>query len=580
MSPTKRSGLERQTFFFNSKFIIQGVRLIIAAAIVLAMAWPASAATISWNWTAGDKYWNIGGNWTGGTPVPPDSTSDVKFTNTGGALPGTMTNEISASTTIKSLIYNQQGSSNTQSHTTQIDSGQTLKILGTVAAPVGGGGNVSLFAGAAGGGSAWISQTVITGLGAIDISTATNASTGGDITVAMTQSGGGNHTAVLDMQGLSTLNAKIDQILVGASTGSGDRPNGTMYLAQTNNITMNSTGATNSTGGLVIGYCYNGGTGAATPGSYVVPTVYLGQNNTLNTDYVTIGGRRASGTLIYNSAFTGSSLHMHGKDGSSAVGTITIGDNTGNTGTGGTTNAVGIMDLTGVNADILAGIISLGVTGTNDTTNSSTGTLTFNTGTITTTSMVIANKTAAFRSSGTGTVNVNGTGNLTIGSGGISMALNVAGGSGVSTGRLNINTSGTVTVGGDITDGGGATTIAITNGAVNMQTHNIGSTLAPIDTFTSAGNISNLGSLTANALTLSGGSISAASGSSINITSNTALTLGGVTAAIGSTGVISSGTNNIAVTGNFSLTSGTMVLGSGGFIDLRSGATNTATISA
>ena len=565
MSPVKQiSTLQMSKISRSLSHLV--ARVALAAAIVTALAWPVSVAAISWDagGSATNLLWSNTANW---NPDGAPDTLDVSFTTTGGALPGIVTNEIDASTTIKSLIYSQQGSSNTLSHTTQIDTGATLKISGTIAAPIGGQGVVSLLAGAAGGGSAWISQTVITGPGSLDVSNATGGNTGGDILVDMTQSGGGNHTAILDMSGLASFNANIDQLLVGSSLGSGDRPNGTLYLAQSNTITMNNPG-TSSTQGLTIGYNYNGATGAT--GTYATPTVYLGQTNVINVDTILIGGRRASGALLANSAFSGSSLTMRGKDGTSRVTRISIGDNTNNSGTGNTNTATGTMNLTDVDANILADSIILGLTGTNSTPHGGTGTLTFNKGTINTTGMTLA-KMLHNRANATATVTVSGTGNLIIGTQGLSMATYLSGGSGVATATLNLN-GGTATLDGDITDDGGTTTIKVAGGhALNMSGKSIGSIASPIDTFTmTSGSISSLGNLSATTLTLGGGTVS---GAASNVSATT-VTLGGASVALG-TGTLSA--TNTSVTGDFSLTTGTLVIGSGNSLDMRNIASNTLT---
>ncbi|MEI9897830.1 MAG: hypothetical protein WDN28_29230 [Chthoniobacter sp.] len=60
------------------------------------------------------------------------------------------------------------------------------------------------------------------------------------------------------------------------------------------------------------------------------------------------------------------------------------------------------------------------------------------------------------------------------------------------TGNLNI-TGGTATLTGDITDGGGSSTVNLNGGSLNMSSHNIGSATQSIDTLTlAAGTLSNV----------------------------------------------------------------------------------------
>ncbi len=263
--------------------------------------------------------------------------------------------------------------------------------------------------------------------------------------------------------------------------------------------------------------------------------LYLGQSNVINVDNVVIGGRKGHGTMILNPAFSSGTLYMRDHTGGSSVRVVSIvlGDNINNTTS--STTCDGTLDLTGVNADILATSIILGRTSNTagTYTTGATGTLTFNAGTIDTTGMIVAQRLADANNAADGTVNVNGTANLIIGTGGLSLA-EFVGTNGSSTGRLNIN-GGTVTLGANITSGGGTATINITGGLLNMQGHNIGTAGTPLNTVTvSGGSISNLGS--------------------ISVTSFT-------------------------VAGDFSLPSGTLTVGNNGKIDMRDGAAHTLAVS-
>ena len=550
MSQTNRIAVVRRLFTSVRQPIPQIVGLFMAAAIISAMVLPASAASISWDagGSSTNLYWSNGANWN--PDGVPGSADDLTFSTAGSnATVGAITNEVTANATVNTLWYNQDLNSLSQPiyQTTMIDPGQTLKISGSLAEPAtlpdgsysGFQGNISLLVGnynAAG--TTVVSQTVIKGGGTLDISSAGGGNTGGDIMVRQTANTQGAHNAILDLSGLATFNANIDQLLVGYSGANNQAPNstqrpvGTLYLAQSNTITMNNTGTT-TTAGLVIGY--STGNTAVTSANLYGSYLYLGQTNILNVDNVTIGGRKGGGTLAYNPAFTNASLTMRGHTGLSRVALIAIGDNTNN-GTS-STSPFGTMDLTGVQADIQATSIILGRTpsgATSSTTTSATGTLTFNKGTIDVTGMTVAHPGASSGCPAVGTVNVSGTGNLLFGSSGLILG-QFAGGTGSATGTLNIN-GGTVStqagsLGADITDGGGTSTINMTGGTIDMQGHNIGAPSAPIDTFSlRGGNIANLGNLSV---------------------------------------------NNFTAAGNVSLPSGTLTIGSGGKIDMRDGTANT-----
>ncbi len=110
--------------------------------------------------------------------------------------------------------------------------------------------------------------------------------------VRETQGGsGGTNNAILDLSGLALFNANIDQFLVGFASGTSSsnnaRPNGTLYLALSNTITLNNTGTTTDAG-LVIGYAGRNASGKDS-------ILYLGQTNEINATNATIGGRRSKG---------------------------------------------------------------------------------------------------------------------------------------------------------------------------------------------------------------------------------------------------------------------------------------------
>ncbi|MGA2061795.1 MAG: autotransporter-associated beta strand repeat-containing protein, partial [Thermoguttaceae bacterium] len=544
MSQTQRTSHDHQMYIFNSKFIVRAVRIMLPAAIVLAMVWPASAAAITWNHTSGTLYWDNTANWSPSTAVP-GSGDDVTFGNTGAVVlttPPTVTNEVRSDITINSLVY--APTLNVQ--TTKVDPSVLLKIKGAVAAPSTADGNVSLWACAAAAGADDVSQSLFTGGGLMDISTSTGGNTGGDIVVRQTNGTAGLHNSILDLSGLTSFNANVDQLLIAYATSSVDRPNGTLYLAQNNTITLNNTGtitsSTSADGGLIVGFAGNHATGQPA-------NLYLGQTNTINVQNAYIAGRRQIANMLFAPIYSSTSptLKMRGIDGTSRVTLISIGDNTGN-GTGSTNVATGTMDLTGGIADIMATSIILGTSNASSTSHSQggRGTLTFNAGTIDTTSMILGNETANLNMTSAsdgdyGAVNVNGTAHLIVGSGGIVLGSYFGGGNGVVTGTLNIRNTATVTVNGTIQAGGvpvssiagSYSNISMSGGTLDMTGHAIGST-GPINVFTvSGGSIVNLASLTV---------------------------------------------NTFKVNSNYSLTSGPLTLNNGGAVDMRNGAANTFTV--
>lgn len=56
MSATKRTSLERPMFINNYKLVIRTLRIMLPAAVVLAVVWPVSGAAISWDANSGSGY--------------------------------------------------------------------------------------------------------------------------------------------------------------------------------------------------------------------------------------------------------------------------------------------------------------------------------------------------------------------------------------------------------------------------------------------------------------------------------------------------------------------------------------------
>ena len=536
-----------------SRFTVLGLAALMIGA---ALTTSASAASISWTGLStatppANLFWSDGANWSGS--VPPATVSpfdDVTFTNAAGvalASPPTVTNEVDASTTINTLWYNQEDTT-VAVHTTQIDPGQTLKISGNVAAPgapifpdgAGLQGNYTFMAGSANASTSSniISQTVIKGDGTLDLSNATGGNTGGDIFVRETNPNNGPHTAILDLHGLTTFNASVDQMLVGYSTQSTggtnttQRPSGTVYLARNNTIILNTNQNSATQASLIIGYASgNGNTGSTGASS----NVYLGQTNLLYLDNLWVGARKSTGNMSFNTTdFTNPSLTMRGKTlvdpldpskGYVPVNSIIIGDNNGSGST--SSPCTGTLDLTGGTVDILVTTMILGRTSSNGgSTGVSTGTFKFDTGTVTVNDVNLGYlQTSGSTQSGSGTATVLGTASLTVNTS-LVLGRYAGGTAGSSTGTLNIN-GGTVTLGADITDGGGSSTLSLAGGTLDMQSHNIGSAGNKIDTLTLAsGTLKNVGEI-------NGGG----AGGAISKTTAGTLTIDGVNTYTGATNV-------------------------------------------
>ncbi len=104
MSSTKRSILVRPMFVANFQYAFPAARVLLALAVIMAIAWPASAVTVYWKGGGSDNLWSTGANW---TPSNPLTVDDVIFNNTASvSTAGSITNIVSADRTINTLSYN------------------------------------------------------------------------------------------------------------------------------------------------------------------------------------------------------------------------------------------------------------------------------------------------------------------------------------------------------------------------------------------------------------------------------------------------------------------------------------------
>ncbi len=529
----------------RTKIALLGVAALMISAILSSTA--LAVSPIWWFDSSTDKLWSNVNNWnlTASNGLPQTTGSpvgnDVIFDNTGSAVaPYPVTNEVDNSYygPINSLWYSQLDPNPSWNptppnppslaipainvHKTQIDAGVILTINGSAAAPYTGmNGPYALFAGVNAplatytNGNNSVSLTYIVGADSssqMSIQSWTgDSATSGDIDVGQSIGGNdaqGNAIAILDMSDLANFTANVDQVLIGysKSTVSGDpaRRSGALYLAQNNTITMNNPG-TLANAGLIVGYA--GRNGAK------YNFLYLGQTNVLNVNNVIIAGKRGSqGWMMFNTAkWASSQLKMRGKDGSSPVSSIILGENS-ETPSGSASDAYGLMDLRGGTADIIVDQLILGrvpTTGSSGTARGGQGTLYLAGGTIDATTIILGDQLSDWNSSGsthatTGTINVSG-GTLKVGTTfTLAYRSTIGGINGQVAGTLNI-TGGTVQSGCDILDGGDApvspatatSTILLNGGTLDMGVgglHAIGGAgTAAIDSLTfSSGTLKNV----------------------------------------------------------------------------------------
>jgi len=429
--------------------------------------------TLLWSGASGtDTNWSTGPNWTNvtvGGYGPPIPTNSLEFTNIAtAASPSIINNVVNTNFTVTSLQYaNNALNTSPNYQVTFINSGKKLVVTNSLivgTATDAGAGNVVNAAITGANGTLILSNSIL----------------------AVTQGSGsdGPHQAVLDLSGLGTLNmTNATKIAVavyqmpGQNGNGGQRSSGVLYLAETNFISVTSTGVTN---GILVGLNDSQGNG----NSSGVPNpaddgsaLYLGQTNVIYTDAIYVGTDKSLGCLL---AFNPNGLNnptafIRGIGGaSSRVSLWGIGDTSMKSGSN--QSASGTNDFTGGTVNALVGNMNVGVTQTSSSggnTGNGTGVLTFSAGTINANNLTngwsVGTGTTAGSDVGTGTINVNGTATLKVNNI-LALAQNTGSGTGVPSGTLNVN-GGTVDST-NIMGGGGISTINLNSGLMDLQSTN------------------------------------------------------------------------------------------------------------
>ena len=400
-----------------------------------------SPTSLIWNGPGnGANNWTNVNNWS--PTFAPEYADNVKFFNAGasGIAISNLNNFIAFDTAIASLQF---GNTN-GNHTTLIGDGNTLTISGGLTAGTetdNGNGQV-------------VSATVTGNGGTLNL-------TGGSLIVRQgSTTSGGAPRATLDLSGLGELDATMSQISVGIAGV--NRPAGILYLARTNNITLSG-----SPGIFAADSGSNGGQPSF---------IYLGINNQIFADSMTIGSQKSTASLAFAPYFTNQnpSLYLRSQTGDRMTQWL-VGDNSKQSTSG--SGCSGVIDFSGGTVDAQVDTIYLGKGQTSNGIGTAAGTLTLNAG------MLDANTIeAGYENSSTagavvtGTVNVNGSATLLINST-LRLAREINTSSNFPVGNLNVN-GGTVSGAGNIVAGGGTSSVNASNGTFAVAS--IGSLAAPL----------------------------------------------------------------------------------------------------
>jgi autotransporter-associated beta strand protein len=399
----------------------------------------------------------------------------------GVSNPQNVNNFVDTSSSIASLTYTNLGATY---HNTLLANGASLTVNSN--------GSLNVGSGSIDFGASVTEFVTIAGSN----STLNVNNTNGTMYVGIGNSGG---QATLDLSGLGTFNASVSRFFVGVGSGSEGvqvaRASGIVYLALTNTIAATIVpGSTESSDTAANALSISVGDDDGNAGSSCF--LYLGQTNAIFADAIGIGRQKPTGTMQFNPDLinnnTKPSAYFRGANASS-VATFSIGDQVVNSGSG--ESATGTCDFSGGSVNALVNNMYVGrVANNNSGSGTSHGTLTFENGLFSVTTLYDGYQPTTSVKNASGTINVKtnstlGTsGTLTV-SGNLNLGLTVGGtGAATTSGTLNID-GGTVSAGSIVCSPTGAGTSSITLGASSLGgvlavANSIGTSAAPLTTLT------------------------------------------------------------------------------------------------
>ena len=401
-------------------------RRVVLAIVALTVALEAQAAVITW--TSGSTTsdnWSASANWGGTVPGSADTALfDDTATGSAGdftAINGNNVVDVSFAP-IQKLTYGGLGLVATD-HFTTINPGVLLRVDGDGTAGTNGGLPLADFS--AGNDITTYSGTktvnvTFNGGGTLQIG-ATGANTA-DVAIGYrptTAAGGGGVAASVNMAALAALTANVDEFAVGYSGNDGPA-NATLILAAATTINANT---------INIADSYNNGGNTS--------TVRLGQANAIHADVIQVGHRKSAGNLNFNAGLTNPTLTITDLAGTGGA-DLFIGNNDADTGT----TPTSVLDATAgtINATLDQVVIGRHRSGGG----TSVGELRMAAGTITANSVLLADP----------------------GYGGTST--NPYGTQGIITMSSATLTGGAFLVNGDISDGGGVSSLNIYGGTMTV----------------------------------------------------------------------------------------------------------------
>jgi hypothetical protein len=317
-----------------------GITNLSTVTLIISSGTVALPGTLLWTGASGsDTNWSTAQNWTNITSGgfgPPGLANDIVFTNFAALSSANLVNNfLDSDVTIKSFADNTTNGF----HDTLIVPGGTLTVAGKVT--VGTETDLGINA---------VVYDSISGPG----STLVVSNTAANILVRQYTAGasGGTQRATLDLSGLDTFNATANSLQIGTfvTTGTG-RSAGTVYLARTNTLTLLMPAKNISTNaGIDL-------SDSPLANSSQSSFLYLGQQNTVYADGITVGGGRNIGWLGFNPAWSNSTVYLRGTNGG-RMSRWLVGDNSGASNTGSASR--GTNDFSGGSVDAQVDLMILG----------------------------------------------------------------------------------------------------------------------------------------------------------------------------------------------------------------------------
>ncbi len=473
-------------------------------------------STVTWDAGGGaNKLWSTTSNW---NPNGSASGNYAVFSDAGKGNSTTVGNTVDQNTTIESLTYRQtinnlatppaisDYSNNWQ--VMNINSGVTLTLNAAGTPPT------NILAVGRDESGPFVTNVKVQGEGAMVVEeTASNIWVNNP-----TNSTSIVGYSILDLSGLSSFSANVNNIEVGTRGTSNAKSLGLLSLATANTLTANA---------VIVGSTEGVSNGT---GTTLTSSIQLGRTNDLNVDNIYIGAassavqNRSSGEMIFQTLGPGPTpeVVIRAKDGTSRANLIV-----GKTGASSGTTIAGTVDFTGGTVDALLNDLFIGVS----TTAVVTGSLSMDEGSIDATTVRLGYTNAGGGSTGqlTGNLNVSGgtfladsmilaasqgtnnqpvTGNLNVsGTGAVTITNNLTMGNWGSSsfvGALIANvsiTGGSLTVNGNVAEGTGpsqlTSTITLNGGALDLTN----GTITNLTTFNlQSGTLRNLAQFNAGAV--------------------------------------------------------------------------------